>query len=311
MGTGTRQGKIVEATLGPEFTSETAPVNGIALHYVRGGKGIPIILIHGFPQDWFEYHAIMPRLAKQYDVIAVDLCGIGGSTSRSHGFDAASLAEDIHQLAETLKLEPACIVGHDVGGMVAYALARRYPQSTRSAVLLDVALPGIEGSDEIAGHPAMWHVGFMQVPGLAERLVNDRQADYFAYFFQFGKFTPSDVDHFVSAYASPVQLHSVFEMYRAFPTNAEFNSRQLETNQIPFFIGAGDGSPFADLISKQADGLRANGCANVESGLIPNAVHYVVEDQPDEVARLIEQYVTLLSSDPPCIENKSQKRSPG
>src|SRR6266851_3950857 len=66
--------------LGKEFASENMTVNGTSLHYVRGGKGPAIILIHGFPQDWFEYHAIMPRLAKQFTVIAVDLRGVGGST---------------------------------------------------------------------------------------------------------------------------------------------------------------------------------------------------------------------------------------
>ena len=68
-----------QAKLGKGFVSNTAKVNGATLHYVRGGKGPPLVLIHGFPQDWFEYHAIMPRLAKRFTVIAVDLRGIGGS----------------------------------------------------------------------------------------------------------------------------------------------------------------------------------------------------------------------------------------
>lgn len=165
--------------LGKEFVSEIEAVNGITLHYVRGGKGPAVILIHGFPQDWFEYHAIMPRLAKQFTVIAVDLRGVGGSTATPGGFDAANMAQDVHQLMAALKLDRVYIVGHDIGGMVAYAFVRRYPEATRGAMILDVPLSGIEGWDEIPGHPAMWHVRFMQVPGLAEKLVADRQADYF------------------------------------------------------------------------------------------------------------------------------------
>jgi alpha-beta hydrolase superfamily lysophospholipase len=95
--------------LGKEFASETATVNGIKLHYVRGGKGPAVILIHGFPQDWFEYRAIMPRLAKQFTVIAVDLRGIGGSTATADGYDAANMAEDIHQLISKIKLEHVSI----------------------------------------------------------------------------------------------------------------------------------------------------------------------------------------------------------
>jgi pimeloyl-ACP methyl ester carboxylesterase len=281
--------------LGKEFASETATVNGIKLHYVRGGKGPAVILIHGFPQDWFEYHAIMPRLAKQFTVVAVDLRGVGGSTATPNGYDAANMAEDVHQLAVALKLDHVYIVGHDIGGQVSYAFVRRYPEAARGAMILDTPIPGIEGWDEIQSHPAMWHVRFMQVPKLPEKLVPGRQTDYFSYFFHFGKFTPSDEVHFVGAYASPAQLHAVFEMYRAFPANAQFNAAQRGPNNVPLFLGAGDGSPFAKLVPKMAEGLRENGCIYVQTGLIPGTVHYVVEDQPEEVADLIERYASLHS----------------
>jgi pimeloyl-ACP methyl ester carboxylesterase len=284
--------------LGPEFTSHSAPVNGLMLHYVRGGAGPAVILIHGFPQDWFEYHAIMPRLAKQFTVIAVDLRGVGGSTATPGGYDAANMAEDVAQLAAALKLGRVYIVGHDIGGMVAYAFVCRYPQAARGAMILDVPLPGIEGWDQIQGHPAMWHVRFMQVPGLAEKLVAGRQADYFGYFFKFGKFRPSEVAHFVKAYATPAQLHAVFEMYRAFPANARFNAAQRGPNDVPLLLAAGDGSPFAPLVPRMAEALRANGCSQVATGFIRGAVHYPVEDQPEAVAHLIEQSASQHSQGP-------------
>jgi len=162
--------------LGNEFASESAKVNGIMLHYVRAGNGPAVILIHGFPQDWFEYHAIMPQLAKQFTVIAVDLRGVGASTTKPGGYDAPNMAEDVHQLVAALKLDRVYIVGHDIGGHVAYAFVRRYPEATRGAMILDTPIPGIAGWDEMQGHPAMWHVRFMQVPGLAEKLVAGRQA---------------------------------------------------------------------------------------------------------------------------------------
>jgi pimeloyl-ACP methyl ester carboxylesterase len=168
--------------LGREFRSERATVNGITLHYVRGGNGPAVILIHGFPQDWSEYRAIMPRLAKRFTVIAVDLRGVGGSTATPGGYDAANMAEDVYQLASALKLERAYIVGHDLGGMVAFAFVRRHRDATRGAMILDVPLPGIEGWDEIQGDPVVWHIRFMQVPGLPEKLVTGRQAEFFGSF---------------------------------------------------------------------------------------------------------------------------------
>jgi pimeloyl-ACP methyl ester carboxylesterase len=279
--------------LDDEFASESATVNGITLHYVRGGNGPAVVLIHGFPQDWFEYRAIMPQLAKQFTVIAVDLRGVGASTGKPGGYDAPNMAEDVHQLVAALKLDRVYIVGHDIGGQVAYAFVRRYPEETRGAMILDTPIPGIAGWDEIQGHPAMWHVRFMQVPGLAEKLVAGRQADYFGYFFQFAKFTPSDEAHYVKAYATVAQLHAMFEMYRAFPANAQFNATQRGPNGVPLLLAAGEGSPFAQLVPKIAEGLRSNGCAHVETSLIRGAVHYVVEDQPQTVADLIERYASL------------------
>jgi len=276
-------------TLGLGFRSETASVNGTRIHYVRGGTGPAVILIHGFPQDWFEYHEIMPRLAKQFTVLAVDLRGVGGSAAMPDGYDANSMAEDVYQLQAQLKLERVYVVGHDIGGMVAYAFARLHPEASRGVMILDVPLPGIDGWEEIQGHPAMWHVRFMQVPELPEKLVAGRQVDYFSYFFGFGKFSPDDIAHFASAYATPAQLHAVFQMYRAFPANARFNATRDTRMEVPLLLADGDRSPFAPLLPKQAADLRAKGCKDVETELIPGAIHYVVEDQSDFVTSLIER----------------------
>jgi pimeloyl-ACP methyl ester carboxylesterase len=278
--------------LSKDFASETASMNGTTLHYVRGGKGPPLILIHGFPQDWYEYQAIMPRLAKRFTVIAVDLRGIGGSTATAGGYDAANMAEDVDQLVTSLKLSRVYIVGHDIGGQVTYALVRRHPQDLRGAMILDSTIPGIAGWDESMSGPSVWHVGFMQVPGLAEKMVADRPAAYLSYFFGFSKFTPAEEAHYLKAYSTPAQLHAVFEMYRAFPANAKFNAAQHGPNDVPLFLASGDKSPFAAMVPKMAEGLRAAGFTHVETGVIAGAVHHDVQDQPNAVAELIEQHAS-------------------
>ena len=131
----------VLAQLGDAFVSRTANVNGTTLHYVRGGAGPAVILLHGFPQDWSVFRRIMPRLARTFTVVAVDLRGIGGSTPAANAYDAATLGQDIHLLAIHLGLEKPYVAGHDNGGMVTYALARLYPQATRGVMILDVTDP--------------------------------------------------------------------------------------------------------------------------------------------------------------------------
>lgn len=107
------------AQLGGDFVSKTTTANGTSIHYVRGGSGPALVLLHGFPQDWFEWRRLMPRLAHSFTVIAVDLRGVGGSAAPTDGYAAADLAEDVHQLLSALGIDRAHIVGHDIGGWVA------------------------------------------------------------------------------------------------------------------------------------------------------------------------------------------------
>jgi pimeloyl-ACP methyl ester carboxylesterase len=274
-------------TTPPGFSSASAQVSGTSLHYVRGGQGPAVILIHGFPEDWVEYRAIMPRLAKRFTVVAVDLPGIGRSAPANGGYDPANLAAYIRGLGDALKLEQPYVVGHDLGGLVAYAYARRFPDSLRGALVLDVPMPGIAGWDEaVAG---AWHIGFIQTPGLAEKLVPGRQDAFLGWFFDLGKFTPEERSYYVQAYGTP-QLLAAFEIYRALPKAAEWNAAQTAPNSAPLLVAVGEKSPFAALLPTFVEGYRARGMTRVESERIPDAGHYVVADNSKAVTELIERY---------------------
>lgn len=268
----------------PGFSSAHAQ----GLHYVRGGQGPAVILVHGFPEDWVEYREIMPRLAKQFTVVAVDLPGIGRSAPAAGGYDAANLAAHIYALAHALKLERPYVVGHDLGGLVTYAYVRSFPDSLRGAMILDVPMPGIAGWDEaVAG---MWHIGFIQAPGqLAEKLVIGRQAAFLGFSLDIARFTPAERAYYIKAYAAP-QLHAAFEIYRAFPKDAAFNAAQRAPNPTPLVVSVGEKSFFAAWLSTFVEGYRAKGMTRVDSARIPGASHYVMADNPTAVADLIERY---------------------
>jgi pimeloyl-ACP methyl ester carboxylesterase len=172
--------------------------------------------------------------------------------------------------------------------MVAYAMTRQFPEILRGAMILDAPLPGIAGWDEVQSDPLLWHVKFMQAPDLPEKLIVGRQAEFFDYFFAFSKFSKAEKAHYAQAYPRLAQLHAVFEIYRAFPANEKFNAAQRDANDVPTFIAFGEKSPFVRLMSNIAGGLRANGMSKVETGTIPGAVHYVVQDNPQGTADLIE-----------------------
>jgi hypothetical protein len=80
------------------FSHHMAAVNGIQLHYVMGGEGDPVVLLHGYPQSWYEWRQIMPALAKNYTVIVPDIRGFGDSSKPITGYDGNTTAEDIYQL---------------------------------------------------------------------------------------------------------------------------------------------------------------------------------------------------------------------
>ena len=129
------------ASLPGDFRNGYAEVNGTHIHYVEGGKGTPVLLLPGWPQTWWEFHKIMPELAKRHRVIAVDLRGMGGSAKPGLGYDKKNMAKDIHELTQALGYKQVNIAGHDIGAMVAYSFAANYPDATLKISLIDVAHP--------------------------------------------------------------------------------------------------------------------------------------------------------------------------
>jgi pimeloyl-ACP methyl ester carboxylesterase len=283
------------ARLGGGFASATATANGTELHYVRGGTGPALVLLHGFPQDWFEWHRLMPRLAERFTVIAVDQRGVGGSAASADGFAAADLAEDVHRLLAGLGIERAHVVGHDIGGWVAYALARLHPDSVSSVLVMETLLIGIEPFQHLDIDVPMWHGEFHMVPDLPEALVADRQAAYFRYFFDTGTTDDSvvgdaELQHYAAAYGDPAHLRSAFEVYRAIPANVAFNLQATGRIDVPLLLVGGE-HVFGQVMPDLAENLRAHhGWSDVRVEIVAGGRHYLPDEYPDEVADLIERH---------------------
>ena len=280
---------------GDGFAAMTASVNGAAVHYVRGGCGPAMVLLHGFPQDWYAWRRVMPRLSERFTVIAVDLPGVGGSAPSTAGYAAADLAGQVHLLIGELGLGPAHVAGHDVGGWVAYALARRFPDSVRTAVILETPVPGIEPWLDLNVDVPLWHGAFHMVPGLPEALVTGRQDVYFRYFFDTGTsdnrvISDADLKHYADAYGDPGRLRSAFEMYRAIPANMAYNDGQTGPVGIPLLLAGGE-HVFGPELPALADNLRNNyGWSDIDVRIVTGGRHYLAEERPDDIAELLENH---------------------
>ena len=142
----------------------------VRLHYVTGGKGPVLVLIHGLPASWYEWRGILPALAERYRVIAPDLRGLGDSSKPSGGYDTHTAAEDIHQLVRSLAIDQVYVAGHDWGAAVGFAYAVRYPKEVLRLAILDMTIPGFGAEDgfRVTRQGGSWHTIFHMVPDVPE-----------------------------------------------------------------------------------------------------------------------------------------------
>jgi pimeloyl-ACP methyl ester carboxylesterase len=226
------------------FSHHMASVNGIQLHYVIGGQGDPVVLLHGYPQSWYEWRQIMPALAKNYTVIAPDVRGFGDSSKPITGYDGNTTAEDIYQLVSELGFNNIFLVAHDVGAQTAYSYAAAHPNNVSKLVLMDFPFPGFLPT--AFGQNGPWWFAFYQTPDIPETLIDGKEREYLSWFYRGLAYNPeaiteADIDEFVSRYSAPGGMLAGFEYYRAFPINAEQNKELSETKlQMPVLVLGGD-----------------------------------------------------------------------
>src|SRR3954453_22761245 len=164
----------------PEVTHHTATINGAGLHWVSAGSGgTPVLLVHGFPESWWTFHKLIPLLAAEHRVIAVDLPGFGDSAAEPGDYTSLAMAESLRELIVHLGLGPVHLTGQDISGIPTFRLAAAHPELLRSYAAIETGLPGF-GMERLAdvAHGGMWHVGFLGAPGIPEMLLAGREREF-------------------------------------------------------------------------------------------------------------------------------------
>ncbi len=264
------------------FSHHTRPLGDVQIHYVIGGHGDPLVLLHGWPQTWFEWRRVMPALAERYTVIAPDLRGLGDSSKPDTGYDLRTLSGDIRRLVEQLGLGPIRLVGHDLGGPVAYAYAAQWPGDVAALAVVDAPLLGVdvEGVGDL--NHRLWHFPFHQAPDVPEALVNGRERIYLTWFYKTvaydkGAFGEEEIGEYVRCYSAPGGLRAGFAHYRAFPEDARQVAEWAKTKlKLPVLALGGELS-LGELTPK----LYAAVAEDVRAVVIPQCGHWVAEERPD------------------------------
>jgi pimeloyl-ACP methyl ester carboxylesterase len=276
------------------FSHNTVSVNGIKLHYVIGGHGDPVVLLHGWPETWYEFRLVMPALAKNYTVIAPDLRGLGDSSKPSTGYDGKTVAEDIHQLVTKLGFKTIFLVGHDWGTQVAYSYAAAHPTEVKRLVVMELTIPGFAPP----GRPPLWWGIFHQTPDLPEALVQGKELIYLPWFYHNLAYNPAaitqaDINEYVSHYSAPGGMRAGFEYYRAFPQDAIENMNYSKTKLTMPVLALGGGyiPTFGGNITMPTIiyGMKIL-AQNVQGIKVPNSGHFIPEERPDFVKKLLDNF---------------------
>ena len=275
-----------------EFRTREINANGVTIHVRIGGSGPAIVLIHGFGETGDMWASLAGTLVRNHTVIVPDLRGMGLSSKPASGFSKMNQATDIAALMDALKVTRSDVVAHDIGNMVAFAFAEKYPDRVTKLIVIDAPIPGIGPWDEIAKSPATWHFRFGGAD--MERLVKGRERIYLDRFWnEFSadpaRFTERSRRHYAALYALPGAMHSAFEQYRAFYQDADDNQAWVAAHgklAMPVLaLGAekGLGMQMADIMGAAA--------SDVTAGLIPNSGHWVMQENPIATARLVRAFI--------------------
>ena len=281
------------------FRSKYAEVNGFRMHYVRGGKGSPVVMIHGFPEDWTEWRQEMSPLSKTHTVIAVDLRGAGESQVTESGYQAAQLAKDVHQLLTQLKLNNGVqVVAHDIGEWVAYAYGAQFRSEVRSMAVMEATIP-----DESWYHypvlnadpnkPAAWHFGLFQLPltekliaGHERVLVHDMMLEYVAG--DKSPFTASDYDYYAHFLKEPGRTTAWMSVYRGIRADVQQNKEFLAQGKLKMpILAIGGQRSFGSLIPDQ----WREYAVNVQGRVVKNTGHFVPEERPKELTAMLQSFL--------------------
>jgi pimeloyl-ACP methyl ester carboxylesterase len=117
------------------------PLGDLNLHVALAGEGEPVLLVHGWPQHWYAWRLVIPRLAERHQVIAMDIRGFGWSDIAWQGFESESLANDAFRLMDALEIDRFNLLGHGWGAWIGLAAALSRPERIDRLVALSPLPP--------------------------------------------------------------------------------------------------------------------------------------------------------------------------
>jgi pimeloyl-ACP methyl ester carboxylesterase len=282
---------VAQPSLPSIFKAQTISSPAGADIFVRSaGSGPVVVLLHGYAETSDSWAPLAAELVKDYTVVVPDLRGIGHSSRPAGGYDKKTQAADIRAVVTALGYDRTSVVSHDIGIMVAYAYAARYPDKVERLVVMDAPLPGIPPWDDIVRNPALWHFSFRGPD--AERLVQGRERIYLDRIWNDFSGDPSKPDEatrafYAAQYALPGAMRAGFAQFTAFSQDVEDNKTFQRTKLTMPILAVGGEKSFG---ATEAIVMR-NVAANVREAVVPGSGHWLMEESPAYTVALIRDFL--------------------
>lgn len=272
-------------------TSTITTPDGVDIFVRSGGKGPAVVLIHGFGDTGDMWGPLAKELAKTHTVIVPDLRGMGKSSQPAAGYDKMTQAADIRTVLIKLGQDHSAVVGHDIGTMVAYAYAARYPDKVDKLVVMDAPVPGVAPWDKIILSPQLWHFNFGGPD--AERLVAGRERIYLDRFWNEFAGDPAKVDeatrvYYAKQYAKPGAMRSAFAQFNSIAAKDVADNRISSQTKLPMpVLAIGGEKSFGATMAV----VMRNAATNVQEAVVPKAGHWLMEESPEATITLIVNFL--------------------
>jgi haloacetate dehalogenase len=292
------------------FTTERVRTSGPAIHLVRGGHGPPVLLLHGYPQTHVMWHAVAPRLAREFTVVAPDLRGYGDSDRPEADPDHTTygkraMARDQVEVMAALGFDRFAVVGHDRGARVAYRLALDHPDRVSRLAVLDIVPTGDTWlrMDHARAHASFHWLLLCQPAGLPERMIGADPEHFLRHLLgrwcgDVTRLSPAAVAEYVRCFRDPAVIRATCEDYRAGATvdlaldTADRGVKRIACPVLALWGDRGGAGLGLDVLA-----IWREWAADVRGHAVPGG-HFLAEEAPEETYASLREFLGGASGAP-------------